>query len=87
MLPLAAQTEGMFHNCVADFTWFYCSTMILTFLIFLFLWEAPGIEIGSRLAFGRREGREQAGGSVASLAKLNTLPLFSLPGVDSAPAP
>lgn len=59
MLPLAAQTEGMFHNCVADFTWFYCSTMILTFLIFLFLWEAPGIEIGSRLAFGRREGREQ----------------------------
>lgn len=38
-----------------------------------------------------QEGREgtalAAGGSVASLAKLNTLPLFSLPGVDSAPAP
>lgn len=60
--------KACFRIDVADFTWFYCSTMILTVAICLFLWEVQRME---RIQAGRwEEGREAAalaaGGGVAS---------------------
>lgn len=59
LLPLAAETEGMFHNYGVAFAWFFCSTMILTVTIFLFRWLVMSTETGLLRAGGREEWKVQ----------------------------
>ena len=60
LLPLAAETEGMFYNYGVAFTWFYCSAMILTVTIFLFRGQVLSTETGS--------GWQPGGGESTALA-------------------
>lgn len=64
---LQQKLKACFTIYVADFTWFYCSGVILTFTLFLFRWEVLGTETGSRLAVGRRGSQHPGPGCLAKL--------------------